>query len=106
MMAQTGTDLISRSLQPGFVRTSNGSLLGVAGVGDEADSPKGGLPVNSFERSLRRAVNPLSTGLTGAWCHSRFRQWALRREISLLTEMPRTRHQRKTRNHAEKLSSD
>ena len=52
--------------------------------------------MNRFERSLRRAVNPLSTGLTRAWCSSRLFRWAVRNRVSLLSEMPGTRRQRRS----------
>ena len=51
--------------------------------------------MKQIERSLRRLVNPVSTGLTVAWCHSRVFRWALRREIRILTEMPATRRTRR-----------
>jgi len=51
----------------------------------------GGKPMNELERSLRRIVNPLSTGLTRARCHSPLHRWALRREVGILTEMPKSR---------------
>jgi hypothetical protein len=61
--------------------------------------------VNGFERSLRRAINPLSTGMTRTWCGSRLFRWAVRRNVSLLSEMPRTRRQRRSANRREESES-
>jgi hypothetical protein len=54
-----------------------------------------------LERKLRRALNPLSTGLTRAWCNSHLFRWAVRNEVSLLSEMPGTRRQRKSSSRKE-----
>ena len=47
--------------------------------------------VNRIDRFLRRLVNPVSTGLTRAWCDSPLYRWALRHGIRFLTEMPKSR---------------
>ena len=53
-------------------------------------------PMSNLDRSLRRAVKPLSTGLTRAWCSSRLFRWAVSRGVSFLSEMPGTRCQRRS----------
>ncbi|HUX04954.1 MAG TPA: hypothetical protein VMV53_08660 [Acidimicrobiales bacterium] len=47
--------------------------------------------MNEWERTLRRFVNPVSTGLTGAWCRSPILRWARRHEVGPLLHMPRFR---------------